>query len=427
MSGAEAARAVTAAAAGTGAARAASSARPDAAWVPGPSAAGPLAGLRVLDLSRILAGPFATMLLADLGADVLKVEAPGRGDETRRWGPPFATDGTAAYFLAVNRNKRSLTLDLGYDEAGAVARRLAGAADVVVDNFMPGRAARFGLDRGSLASANPRVVTCTITGYGRDSSDAERPGFDFLVQAAAGLMTITGPTGGDPTKVGVAVADLAAGLFATVGILAALVERDRTGRGREVEVPLFDATVGLLANQAMNWLVGGVEPQRLGNAHPSIAPYESYRTADEPIAIGAGTDRQFGRLVEALGVPTLADDSRFATNADRVAHRDALRVELEAVLASRGRDAWLDCLDGAGVPVAPINTLEEVFASPAVVERLLAEVGGVPQVRSPVRVDGRPARIDAPPPALGADTDAVLDALGCDAGQIAALRERGAV
>ncbi|HEY8340199.1 MAG TPA: CaiB/BaiF CoA-transferase family protein [Egibacteraceae bacterium] len=396
-------------------------------WAPGPPRRGPLAGLRVLDLSRILAGPFATMLLADLGADVIKVEAPGRGDETRRWGPPFAPDGTAAYFLAVNRNKRSLTLDLADPEAGAIARRLAAAADVVVDNFLPGRTARFGLDRASLAAVNPRVVTCTISGYARGSAEEDRPGFDFLAQAAGGLMTITGPPGGEPTKVGVAVADLGAGLFAAVGILAALVERAQTGRGREVEVPLLDAAVGLLANQAMSWLVAGHEPQRLGNAHPSIAPYESYATADRPIAIGAGTDRQFRRLVEALGIPDAADDPRFARNADRVANRDALREVLEAALTTRGRDAWLARLHEVGVPAAPINSLEEVFATPGLAARLVAEVDGLPQVRSPLRVDRQPTAVDSAPPALGADTDAVLAALGVPAERVAALRARGVI
>ena len=400
---------------------------PTSRWPHGPPATGPLAGVRVLDLSRILAGPFATMLLADLGADVIKIEAPRRGDETRRWGPPFDDDGTAAYFLAINRNKRSVTLDLGDAEAGSLARRLAHAADVVVDNFMPGRAARFGLDRRSLADVNPGVVTCTITGYGRDSAYADRPGFDFLIQASGGMMAITGADGGEPTKVGVAIADLAAGLFAALGILAALHERDSTGRGREVEVSLLDAQVGLLANQAMNWLVGGVEPQRLGNAHPNICPYESYATADRPIAIGAGTDRQFARLATAIQRPELTEDPRFASNADRVAHRDTLRGELETALVERRRDEWLDCLDGAGVPAGPINSVPEVFDDQIIAERLLTQIAGVPQIRSPIRIDGRWARVDLPPPSLGRDTDVVLASLGVSADQRAVLHARDAV
>ncbi len=404
---------------------------PEPAWPPGPQRPshppGPLAGLRVLELSRILAGPFATMQLADLGADVIKVEVPGSGDETRRWGPPFAADGTAAYFQAVNRNKRAITLDLGHPLARELARRLALAADVVVDNFLPGRMARFGLDHDTLAAANPRLVTCSISGYGSDGPAAGRPGFDFLVQAEGGLMSITGQPDGEPTKVGVAIADLAAGLFAAIGILAALRRRERTGRGSRVEVPLLDAQVGLLANQAMNWLVGGVTPGRMGNAHPSIAPYESYRTADGALAIGVGTDRQFARLAAAVELAEAAQDPRFASNAGRVAHREELKRALEARLARHPRAVWLERLAAAGVPAAPINSIPEVFADPLLRERLVVEVGGVPQVRSPLRVDGEPALVDRPPPALGQDTEAVLRSLGLDDHALARLRADGAI
>jgi crotonobetainyl-CoA:carnitine CoA-transferase CaiB-like acyl-CoA transferase len=400
---------------------------PDSLWPPGPSRPGPLAGLRVLELSRILAGPFAAMQLADLGADVIKVEAPGTGDETRRWGPPFASDGTAAYFQAVNRNKRAITLDLRHPLARRQARRLALAAEVVIDNFLPGRLVRFGLDHDSLAAVNPTLVTCTISGYGGEGPAAERPGFDFLVQAEGGLMSITGQPGDEPTKVGVAIADLAAGLFAAIGILAALRRRDRTGRGSRVEVSLLDAQVGLLANQAMNWLVGGLEPGRLGNAHPSIAPYESYRAADGPLAIGVGTDRQFSRLAIAVELPALSRDPRFATNAARVAHRVELKQALEERLGRQVRAVWLERLAAAGVPAAPINTIPEVFANPLVRERLLVEAGGVPQVRSPVRVDGRPAGVHRPPPALGQDTEEVLRALGLGGQDLAHLRAAGAI
>jgi crotonobetainyl-CoA:carnitine CoA-transferase CaiB-like acyl-CoA transferase len=396
-------------------------------WPAGPVRSGPLAGLRVLDLSRILAGPFATMQLADLGADVIKVEAPGKGDETRRWGPPFAADGTAAYFLAINRNKRAITLDLGRPAAAALARRLALAADVVVDNFLPGRLERFGLDHDSLTGANPRIVTCTISGYGSDGPAAARPGFDFLIQAEGGIMSVTGQAGDEPTKVGVAVADLAAGLFATIGVLAALRERDATGRGRRVEVSLLDAQVGMLANQAMNWLVGGVTPGRMGNAHPNISPYESYRTRDGSIAIGVGTDRQFARLAETLGMPELAGDRRFAGNAERVAHRAELKRLLERRLLEDDREAWLERLAAAGVPAAPINTIPEVFADPLVRQRALVEVGGMPQVRSPVRVDGKPATVDSAPPELGRDTEAVLRGLGLGDADLVALREDQAI
>jgi crotonobetainyl-CoA:carnitine CoA-transferase CaiB-like acyl-CoA transferase len=398
-----------------------------AGWPSGPGRVGPLAGLRVLDLSRILAGPFATMQLADLGADVIKVEAPGNGDETRRWGPPFTEDGTAAYFLAINRNKRAITLDLGHPAAAALARRLALAADVVVDNFLPGRLARFGLDHGRLRAANPGLVSCTISGYGSDGPAAERPGFDFLIQAEGGIMSITGQPGSEPTKVGVAIADLAAGLFATIGVLAALRERDATGAGRHVEVALLDAQVAMLANQAMNWLVGGITPGRMGNAHPSIAPYESYRTGDGPIAIGVGTDRQFAKLAEAIGAPELAGDERFRGNAERVARREELKREIERRLAGGDRDEWLERLAAAGVPAAPINAIPEVFGDPLVRARALVEVGGVPQVRSPVRVDGRPVAVDTAPPALGRDTNSVLAGLGLGADELAALRQARAI
>jgi crotonobetainyl-CoA:carnitine CoA-transferase CaiB-like acyl-CoA transferase len=393
-------------------------------WPAGPARRGPLTGLRVLDLSRILAGPFATMQLADLGADVIKVEAPGSGDETRRWGPPFTADGTAAYFLGMNRNKRAIALDLGHPEAAGIARRLALAADVVIDNFLPGRLERFGLDHDSLIAANSRVVTCTISGYG---AGAQRPGFDFLIQAEGGIMSVTGQPGDEPTKVGVAIADLGAGLFATIGVLAALRQRDATGRGRRVEVSLLDAQVGLLGNQAMNWLVGGITPGRMGNAHPSIAPYESYRTGDCPIAIGVGTDRQFAKLMAALGAPELAGDPRFDGNAARVANRAELKQAIERQLAHDDRKGWLERLAAAGVPAAPINSVPEVFADPSVRDRLLVEVDGVPQVRSPVRVDGAPVPIDSAPPELGRDTDAVLRKLGLDTDRIAALRSERAV
>jgi crotonobetainyl-CoA:carnitine CoA-transferase CaiB-like acyl-CoA transferase len=400
---------------------------PTPAWPAGRPAPGPLSRLRVLDLSRILAGPFATMQLADLGADVVKVEAPGAGDETRRWGPPFLADGTAAYFTAVNRNKRAITLDLNHPDAAAIARRLAMAADVVIDNFLPGRLRRFGLDHDTLAAANPRIVTCTICGYGSDTSKGHQPGFDFLMQAEGGLMAITGAPGTGPTKVGVAIVDLVAGLFATVGVLAALHRRERTGRGGHVEVSLLDAAVGVLANQAAGFLVTGEEPRRLGNAHPSIAPYESLRTADRPIAVGVGTDRQFQRLVTALGLPELAQDPRFRTNADRVRRRRELKKLLEQRLATDGRDRWLSLLADAGVPAAPINSLGEVFADPLVRDRLRVDIGGVPQVRSPVRLDGQPIDVHTPPPALGADTDEVLASLGLAPDEIQRLHDAGAI
>ena len=380
-------------------------------WPQGPSREGPLAGVRILDLSRILAGPFATMQLADLGADVLKVESP-QGDETRRWGPPFTEDGTAAYFTGVNRNKRSVTLDLADPEARETARTLAAGADIVVDNFLPGRMERFGLDHDSVAATNPRVVTCTITGYGSDTDWAGLPGFDFLAQAMGGLMAVTGPQGGGPTKTGVAIADLLAGLYATAGMLAALHRRKERGRGSHIEVSLLDAVVGSLANQASGYLTTGREPERLGNAHPSIVPYETFTAADGPVAMGVGTDRQFARLAQVLGLAGLAEDPRFVTNADRVAHRAELKGILEREFGQQPRDHWLDLLRAAGVPASPVNSLADVFADPLVRDRLVDVSTGSPQIRSPLRVDGRPAPVHTPPPALGQHDDEVRAALG---------------
>jgi crotonobetainyl-CoA:carnitine CoA-transferase CaiB-like acyl-CoA transferase len=395
-----------------------------------PSAAprpGPLRGLRILDLTRILAGPFATMQLADLGADVIKVESPGRGDETRRWGPPFAADGVASYYLSVNHNKRSITLGLDDPQAAAVAHRLAASADVVIDNFLPGRLERFGLDRDTLAKVNPGVVTCTISGFGTGNEYSERPGYDFLAQAMGGLMSVTGQPGGEPTRVGVAITDLVCGLHANTGILAALQERTRTGVGRHVEVSLLDSQVSILVNLASGWLSAGQEPGLRGNAHPSIAPYETLRTADRPLAVAVGTDRQFQRLAEGLDAPELAADPRFVTNVDRVRNRAELRVELEARLGLRDRAHWLRHLVAAGVPVAPVNTVPEVFADPVVRDRMLVEVDGVCQVRSPIRLDGAGLPVHSAPPELGEHTEDILRQLGRTADEVRSMRAAGAI
>jgi crotonobetainyl-CoA:carnitine CoA-transferase CaiB-like acyl-CoA transferase len=399
----------------------------DGDWpaVEGEPARGPLAGLRVLDLSRILAGPFATMQLSDLGADVIKVESPDHGDETRHWGPPFNPDGIATYYLAINRGKRSLTLNLADPRAAAIARRLAVSADVVVDNFLPGRLARWGLDLEALRRDNPRLITVTISGFGRDNQYAGRPGFDFLTQAMGGMMGITGQPGGEPTRVGVAISDIVTGLFAAQGVLAALADRDRAGRGRHVEVSLLDSTVAILINLASGWLNGATSPGLYGNAHPSIAPYETFATADEPIAVAIGTDSQFGRLTEALGDPTLAADPRFVTNQARVRHRLQLHADLEARLRAQSRAHWLRVLPESGVPVAPVNSLPEVFADPVIQSRMVTETAGIKQLRSPVRIDGAALPIGSPPPRLGEHTVAILLAMGLDDASIAALHRDG--
>ena len=370
----------------------------------------PLSGIRVADFSRVLAGPLATMLLADLGADVIKIERPETGDDTRGWGPPFI-GGDAAYFLSLNRNKRSVTLDLSSDEGRSAARRLALASDVVVENFRPGLMERFGLDHASLAAEHPGVVYCSLTAFG-EGQGAARPGYDIIVQALSGLMSFTGHPGGEPTKVGVALLDAICGLYASSAIQAALIGRGRSGRGARVTVSLFDASVAALVNQAANYLLGGLVPERLGNAHPNIVPYQLFETADRPIILAAGNDRLFERTCEVVGRPELAADERFATNAARVRNRDALIPLLSAEFAGRSSGQWLAAFEEAAVPCAPVRTLDEVFASAegaAAIQEIDDPARGLLRlVADPIRVDGRmpPARL--PPPRLGEHTEEVL-------------------
>ena len=369
-----------------------------------------LSGIRVADFSRILAGPLATMLLADLGADVIKIERPETGDDTRGWGPPFV-GGDAAYFLSLNRNKRSVTLDLSTDEGRSAARRLALASDVVVENFRPGLMERFGLDHASLAAEHPGLVYCSLTAFS-EGDPAARPGYDIIVQALSGLMSFTGHPGGEPTKVGVALLDVICGLYACNAIQAALIGRGTTGRGARVTVSLFDASVAALVNQAANYLLGGLVPEPLGNAHPNIVPYQLFETADRPIILAAGNDRLFERTCEVIGRPELAADERFATNAARVRNRDALIPLLSAELAGRSAAEWLEALEAAAVPCAPVRRLDEVFASAegaAAIQEIDDPVRGLLRlVADPIRVDGRvpPARF--PPPLLGEHTDEIL-------------------
>jgi crotonobetainyl-CoA:carnitine CoA-transferase CaiB-like acyl-CoA transferase len=368
---------------------------------------GPLEGLVVADFSRVLAGPFATMLLGDLGADVIKVEHPDGGDETRAWGPPFHGEDST-YYLAVNRNKRSVALDLKDEQGRRAARALAGRADVLVENFKAGALERLGLGFEELGRDNPRLVWCSISGFGREAG-AELPGYDFLVQAMSGLMSITGPPGGEPTKVGVALVDVLTGLYAFGGVLAALRERDRTGRGQRVEVSLLGSALASLVNQASSYLCTGRPPRAMGNRHPSITPYETLATADRPLVVAVGNDGQFARLCRVLGVPEAAADPRFATNADRVGHRDELAALLERALAARGAADWVAALAGAGVPCGLVNDVGEAFA---LAERLglgaVVEAGGVPQVANPIRLPSSPSSYRLAPPALGEHTAEVL-------------------
>jgi crotonobetainyl-CoA:carnitine CoA-transferase CaiB-like acyl-CoA transferase len=372
---------------------------------------GPLEGLVVADFSRVLAGPLATMLLGDLGADVVKVEHPGGGDETRAWGPPFA-HGHSTYYLAVNRNKRSVALDLRDEHGRRAARALAGRADVLVENFKAGSMERLGLGYEELARDNPGLVWCSISGFGRGAG-AALPGYDFLVQAMSGLMSITGPAGGEPTKVGVALVDVLTGLYAFGGVLAALRERDRSGRGQRVEVSLLGSALASLVNQASSYLCTGRPPRAMGNRHPSITPYETLATADRPLVVAVGNDGQFARLCRVLGTPEAAADPRFATNAARVANRDALAALLEGALAARGAAEWVAALSEAGVACGLVNNVGEAFA---LAERLglepVAEAGGVPQVADPIGLSATPASYRLAPPALGQHTAEVLRWLG---------------
>jgi crotonobetainyl-CoA:carnitine CoA-transferase CaiB-like acyl-CoA transferase len=383
----------------------------------------PLEGLRVLDLTQVLAGPFCTMLLGDLGADIIKVERPGHGDGSRRWGPPFR-GGESAYFLQVNRNKRSIAIDLRMPEGQQVARRLAEGADVLLENFLPGATERFGLDWPAVHALNPRAVYCTISGYPTDGPDAGKPGYDFLMQGVGGIMSITGEPDGDPMKVAVAISDIVAGLFASSAVLAALVERDRSGAGRRLEVSLLDAQVAWLANRAGDWLISGIEPVRLGNAHPSIVPYETFRASDGFVNLAVGTDEHFRRFCREAGRDDLADDERYLTNAGRVEHRDQLVPELRRLFERRSVDDWVELLDRAEVPGGPVLGIPEVFSGPArhMVEHVDHPAAGeIGLVRSPVSIEGARPGARRPPPRLGEHGPAILADLGYAPAEIEAL------
>ena len=392
-----------------------------------------LTDIRILDLSRVLAGPYCTMVLADYGADVIKVEEPGSGDGTRAWGPPWVGD-QSAYFLAANRNKRSITVDLKAAEGRQIIHALAAQSDVVIENFKVGGAAKLGIDYPTLAAINPRLVYCSITGYGQSGPYQDRAGYDFIIQAQGGVMSITGPEQGEPYKVGVAIADITTGLFAATAILAALHERVQSGRGQAIDVALLDSQIAWLANVAQNYLATGETPARYGNAHPSIVPYESFPTADGFIAVGIGTDAQYRKFCVAAKRPELADDARFATNAARVEHRAVLVPQLQAIFRTQPTAAWLELLNALGVPAGPINDVATALEDPHVQARgMVQEVdhptAGRIKLLGPVAKFGRtPAEIRRAPPPLGYDTEAVLcDLLGYDTARIAALRQRGVI
>jgi len=383
------------------------------AWSAEPPS-GPLRGVRILDLSKVLAGPLCTCILGDLGAQVVKVEKPGSGDETRRWGPPFHGDD-AAYWFAINRNRRSVALDLTTQRGREAVRRLARSADVVVENFLPDQLAGFGLD--ALREQNPHLVWCSVRAAGSDGPDADRPGYDVMTQARSGVMSLTGDAESGPMKVGIAVCDIVTGLYAAIGVLGALFHRAMTGAGQRVEVPLLECGVAALLSQAMHFLIGGAVPGLMGNRHISVVPYGSYRCGDGHIVLGGATDAQFQRLCAAIGAPELASDSRFISNGLRVANRAAIDGAIEARLATRGAEEWFTVLQAAGVPCAPVNGIDAVFADAHIravgmVQQVEHPAGPVAQVRSPLRYSATPASIHAAPPLLGEHTDEVLRGLG---------------
>ena len=400
-----------------------------------------LSGLRVLDLTRVLAGPWCTQNLADLGADVIKVERPGTGDDTRTWGPPFLRDraGTettdAAYYLSANRGKRSITLDIASPEGQGIVRTLAAVSDVLVENYKVGQLAKYGLDYDTLSALHPRLVYCSITGFGQTGPYKDRAGYDFIIQGMGGFMSITGERddlpGGGPQKAGVAVSDLMTGMYATVAILAALAQRTRTGRGQRIDMALFDTQVAMLANMNTNYLTTSKAPGRAGNAHANIVPYQVFAAADGHVIIAVGNDAQYARFCEIAGRPDLATDPRFARNAGRVRNRAQLVPMLEEIVRTRPVGFWTERLEAAGIPCGPINSIAQALADPQIVARGLQvelphpRAGTVALVGTPIRMSASPPALDRAPPTLGQHTEEVLRELaGVDASALAALRAR---
>ncbi|MEO7654126.1 MAG: CaiB/BaiF CoA-transferase family protein [Sphingomicrobium sp.] len=393
----------------------------------------PLDGVKVLDLSRVLAGPWCTQLLADLGADVVKIERPGAGDDTRHWGPPWHGEGkrkVAAYFLSCNRGKKSAAIDFSRPEGADLVRRLAAGADVLVENFKVGGLAKFGLDPDSLRAAYPRLIYASITGFGQDGPYANRAGYDYIIQGMGGLMSITGlpdgEPGGGPMRVGVAVVDLFTGLYTCNAVLAALYRRERTGAGAHIDMALFDTQLAMLANQASNALVSGHDPPRQGNTHPNIVPYQPFDATDQPIIIAIGNNRQFERLAEICGHREWVSDPRFADNGARVANRSAMIEAVAAVIATRPASDWLDRLEDAGIPAGPINRISQALGDVQAQHRAMVRtIAGVPMVGSPIRLDGTRADSDLPPPALGEHTAEILKGLGVTDSEALELKQAG--
>ncbi len=401
--------------------------------------AGPLHGLRVLDLTRVLAGPWATQMLADFGAEVIKIEKPGDGDDTRGWGPPFITnaDGTrgdAAYFQSANRGKWSVCIDMAVPDGQRLIRELAAKSDIIIENFKVGGLKKYGLDYETLRHVNPRLIYCSITGFGQNGPFAQRAGYDFMIQGMAGVMSITGEKEGGPMKMGVAFSDIFAGLHAVIGIQAALLHREHSGVGQHIDISLLDSQVAVLANQALNYLVGGKAPRRLGNAHPNIVPYQTFETQDGHIIMAVGTDRQFAEYCKIIGAPQIAQEQRFVTNRGRVENRADLIPLLQPHMKARTTAEWVKAFEAAAVPCGPINTIDQVFANPQVMARGL-QIGltrddgvQIPGVANPIVFSGTPLDYDKPSPRLGDGTEHVLrDVLSLHEGDIAQLKKSGVI
>ncbi|UXZ54718.1 CoA transferase [Halomonas sp. 7T] len=402
------------------------------------TAAKPLAGIKVLDISRVLAGPWCGQMLADMGAEVIKIERPQSGDDTRHWGPPWLSGSTeSAYYLCANRGKRSVTVDMAKPEGQALIKQLAAQSDVVLENFKVGGLKKYGLDYASLKAIHPGIIYCSITGFGQESPYAHRAGYDFMIQAMGGIMSLTGKPdgepGGGPVKSGVAFTDIFTGLYAANAVLAALYQRRDTGEGCHIDLALMDVQVGVLANQALNYLTSGHVPQRLGNAHPNIVPYQAFATADGHMIVAVGNDEQFKRFCQVIDQPQLASDERFATNGSRVQHRDTLVPLLELALASQPTDTWLSAFEAVGVPCGPINTLDRVFDDPHVKARGLkqtlphSQAGQVDLVANPIRINGESMSATTAPPYLGEHTERVLEEVGITLEQRQALRKAGII
>jgi formyl-CoA transferase/CoA:oxalate CoA-transferase len=376
-----------------------------------------LEGIKVLDLTRFLAGPYCSMILADLGAEVIKVERPGTGDGSRQWGPPFV-QGESAYFLSINRNKKSITLNLQSEKGKTILHKMAASCDILIENFRPGTTQRLGADYATLSKINPKLIYCSISGFGQDGPYRRKPSYDIVAQAMGGLMSLTGEKGRPPVKIGVAISDIFAGMFATIGILGAVVTRNKVGRGQMIDVSLLDGIVSILSHQAGNFLASGVNPERLGSAHPTIAPYQAFKASDSYFVVAVGNDSLWKRFCQGLGLNELMKDTRFATNPDRVKNRDELTQILENLFVTKTSREWVELIEAAGVPCGPVLSLSEVFEDPQILHRRMVEeiqhpkAGKIKVLGVPIKMSDTPASIRTPPPTLGEHSKEVLRSLG---------------